>query len=67
MGATIKKLFLGWVIPKRPQITPKLPFFDPRNSPFVFPNITKTLGCIGGFTDLGNFPQKTHIFFGGSP
>ena len=33
-----------------------------RISPFVFQNLTKTLGWVGGFTQLGKVSQK-NVFF----
>ena len=44
----------------KPLITPKSPRkwpFSTQISPFVFPNLTKTLGWVGGKTDLGKISQ----------
>ena len=39
-----------------------------RISPAVFPNLTKTLGWVGRFTDLGKLPpQKKRFYFLGLP
>ena len=43
----------------------KLPFLT-RISPFMFPNLTKTLGWLGGFKILGKFSPKKN-FFGDHP
>ena len=51
---------------KPPQITPKIAFLT-RITPLVFPNLTKTLGWVGGFTDLGRLSNKTVLFVGGLP
>ena len=60
----------GVVIPKPspnpPKSPRKLPFFT-RISPFVFPNLTKTLGWVGVFKDLGKFSQKNVVFLGTFP
>ena len=39
--------WVGWLIPNRPQITPKIAFLT-QISPFVSPNLTKTLGWVHG-------------------
>ena len=44
--------------PIKTQITPKIAFLT-RISPFVFPNLTKTLGWVGGFAHLGKLKKKT--------
>ena len=38
-----------------------------RISPLVLPNLTKTLGWVGGKTDLGEISQKKTFFFGSPP
>ena len=43
--------------PKKNKSPRKSPFLT-RISPFVFPNLTKTLGWVGGFKGLGKFFQK---------
>ena len=53
----------GWFPNKvqTPQNPPKLPQkspFSTQISPFVFPNLTKTLGWVSGKTDLGKISQK---------
>ena len=76
-GITKKRLFweifpkcgwMGWLIPKQgpipskpPQITPKSPFLT-QISPFVFPNLTKTLGWVGKQI-WENSPQKKFFLF----
>ena len=48
----------GW-FPNKVQ-TPKSPRKSPfltQISPFLFPNLTKTLGWVHGFTHWGNFPK----------
>ena len=61
----------GWGVwlpnwPKNPQISPKNAFLT-RISPFVFPNLTKTLGWVGVFKDLGKFSQIKPFFLGTFP
>ena len=65
--------WLAWLIPKQSpnssttkKSSRKSPFSS-RSSPFVFPNLTKTLGWVGG---LGkqiweNFPKKRTVFLEG--
>ena len=36
---------------------------SPNFSPLVFPNLTKTLRWVGGFTHLGKLSKKTVFFF----
>ena len=48
------------------KITPKIAFLT-RISPFVFPNLTKTLGWVGVFTDLEKLSKTKTFFFGGTP
>ena len=45
-------------MPKSPQKSS----FLTRISPFVFPNLIKTLRWVGGFKDLGKFSQNS-VFF----
>ena len=75
----LKKCFLGgkfsqmWVggfpnkvqTPKKKQITPKIAFLT-RISHLVFPNLTRTLGWVGRFTDLGKLSKKKVLFLGAS-
>ena len=58
--------WVGWLIPKQGQKTPKSPWkstFSTGISPFVLPNLTKTLGWVGGKTNLGEISQKKRFFF----
>ena len=61
--------WVGWLIPKPAQNTPNYPeiFFFTRISPFVFPNLTKTLGWVCVFTDLEKLSKTKTFFFGGTP
>ena len=43
------------------KITPKIAFLT-RISPFLFPNLTKTLGWVGVVTDLGKLSPKKRFF-----
>ena len=52
---------------KRKNKSPQKSPFLTRISPFVFPNLTKTLRCVGGFKDLGKFFQIKPFFFGTFP
>ena len=45
---------------KPPQITPKIALFDP-NFTFRSPKSHKTLGWVGGKTDLGEISQKKTV------
>ena len=48
--------------PKKTKSPRKSPFLS-RISPFVFPNLTKTLRLVSGFKGLGKFSQKNVLFW----
>ena len=60
---------MGWLIPKPtpPKKSPWKSSFLTLTSPFDFPNLTKTLGWVGGKTDLGKLSQKNGFIFVGLP
>ena len=60
--------WVGWLIPKQgpnPSKAPRKSPFSTQISPFVFSNLTKTLGWVSGFKDLGKFSHKRALFWGG--